>query len=89
MRSRLLLTLLAILSRLVTVAPLTAETLNDWPEVVTEFTRGERLLRDGDYLEASRLFARLADAIRIQKISTSSCSTSRKPIYTLATTPPL
>ena len=61
MRSGLLLTLLAVFSRLVTVTPLTAETLDDRPEVVSEYARGERLLRDGDYLEASRLFARLAD----------------------------
>jgi branched-chain amino acid transport system substrate-binding protein len=61
MRSALLLTLLAVFSRLVTVTPLTAETLDDVPEAVSEYARGERLLRDGDYLEASRLFARLID----------------------------
>jgi len=61
MRSGLLLTLLAVFSRLVTVTPLTAETLDDRPEVVSEYGRGERLLRDGDYLEASRLFSRLVD----------------------------
>jgi len=61
MRSGLLLTLLAVISRLVMVVPLAAETLDDRPEVVTEFVRGEDLLRDGEYLEASRLFARLAE----------------------------
>jgi len=61
MRSGLLLTLLAVFSRLVTVTSLTAETLDDLPEVVSEYARGERVLREGDYLEASRLFARLTD----------------------------
>ncbi|MCX6835224.1 MAG: ABC transporter substrate-binding protein [candidate division Zixibacteria bacterium] len=61
MRSGLLLTLLAVFSRLLTVTPLTAETLDDRPEVVSEYSRGERLLHEGDYLEASRLFSRLAD----------------------------
>jgi ABC-type branched-subunit amino acid transport system substrate-binding protein len=61
MRSGLLLTLLAVFSRLVTVTSLTAGTLDDRPEVVTEFVRGERMLGEGDYLEASRLFARLAE----------------------------
>jgi len=37
-----------------------AETLDDLPEVVSEYARGDRLMRQGDYLEASRVFAQLA-----------------------------
>lgn len=42
------------------VSPLKGETLDDLPEVVSEYARGERLMRQGDFLEASRLFTQLA-----------------------------
>lgn len=37
-----------------------AETIDDTPEAVSSYARGKRLLRDGDFLEASRVFERLA-----------------------------
>ena len=36
-----------------------AETLDDDPEVVSSYARGERFMRQGDWLEASRLFLEL------------------------------
>ncbi len=36
------------------------ESLDDLPEVVSEYAKGKRLLREGSYLEASRVFLELA-----------------------------
>jgi len=60
MRSTILLTALAVLLGLTAVTSLLAESLDDRPEVVSEYARGKRLLREGNYLEASRLFVQLA-----------------------------
>jgi branched-chain amino acid transport system substrate-binding protein len=38
-----------------------AETLDDDPAVVSEYARGKRLLREEDYLEASRVFRQLSE----------------------------
>ncbi|MBD3404143.1 ABC transporter substrate-binding protein, partial [candidate division GN15 bacterium] len=37
-----------------------ADTIDDDPEAVSQYAKGKRLLREGDYLEASRVFERLA-----------------------------
>jgi len=60
MRSGPLLTLLAVLLWWTAVTPSVAESLDDQPEVVSEYARAKRLMREGDYLEASRLFMQLA-----------------------------
>lgn len=41
-------------------SPARGESLDDLPEVVTEYAKGERLMRQGDFLEAARLFTQLA-----------------------------
>ncbi|MEW5797178.1 MAG: penicillin-binding protein activator, partial [Candidatus Zixiibacteriota bacterium] len=61
MLSRLRLTLLAVTLWSTATVVSAVESLDDRPEVVSEYTRARLLLRDGDYLEAARQFARLAD----------------------------
>lgn len=51
--------LAAILSS-VAITPGAAESLDDRPEVVSEYARGKRLLREGNYLDAARQFMQLA-----------------------------
>ena len=60
MRPGLLLTLLAVLLWWTAVTPSVAESLDDQPEVVSEYARAKRLMREGDYLEASRVFRQLS-----------------------------
>jgi len=38
-----------------------AESIDDAPAVVAEYARGKRLLREGNYLEAARVFGQLAE----------------------------
>ncbi len=38
---------------------LSAETINDTPEIVSLYTKGKRLLRQGDYFQAGRIFSEL------------------------------
>jgi len=60
MRLVKLLTALAVMIGCTAVTPLVAESLDDRPEVISEYAKGKRLLREGNYLEASRLFVQLA-----------------------------
>jgi ABC-type branched-subunit amino acid transport system substrate-binding protein len=60
MRSILRLTALTLLIWSVAVLSGAAESLDDRPEVISEYAKGKRLLREGNYLEASRLFVQLA-----------------------------
>ncbi len=60
MRLAKFLTTLAVFIGCATVTPLLAESLDDRPEVVSEYAKGKRLMREGNYLEASRLFVQLA-----------------------------
>ena len=50
----------ALLTVLIPGATAIAQTLDDNPEVVSEFAKGKRLLKEGNYLDASRLFTQLA-----------------------------
>jgi ABC-type branched-subunit amino acid transport system substrate-binding protein len=40
-------------------APTAAETIDDQPDIVSEYARGKRLMREGNFLDASRLFMQL------------------------------
>jgi branched-chain amino acid transport system substrate-binding protein len=52
--------LTALLALVASAGSGVGETLDDIPEVVTLYARGERLMREGDFLAASRIFEELA-----------------------------
>ena len=60
MRSTRLIVVLAAMLILTPDWAISSELIDDRPEVVSEYARGKRLLRDGNYLEASRVFFQLA-----------------------------
>ena len=61
MSSGLRLTILAVAFWATAVMVPAVELLDDRPDVVSDYTRAEKLLREGDYPGAARLFAQLAD----------------------------
>ena len=61
MRSRLRLMLLAALLCWAAVGVSAVELLDDSPEVLSDYAKARKLLRDGHFLEASRSFAQLAE----------------------------
>ena len=60
MRLRALHVIVALLVVAATTVTVAAEVIDDAPEAVTLYARGKRMMREGDWFQASKIFEELA-----------------------------